>query len=332
MPASRIYAEAISSRALTGNPLGDPSTRQVLVYLPPGYDESRQRFPVVYLLASYPKTGASFLQFEAWEEPFQARLDRLLDQGRIRPMMVVLPDAFTRLGGSQYINSGATGAYQDYLVEIVQWADQTLRTIPAKSARAVAGKSSGGYGALRAGMDHPSVFGLVADHSGDKYFEMCYGPTLPRFFRAIVEHDPERALMDPIGMRPHNQAFFDVMEVLALSACYSANPASRFGFDLPVDLVTGEILEEVWARWKAHDPLERVESSADALPSLDLLFVDCGRSDEFNIHVGSRLLHRRLEGLGVQHFYEEFDDGHFRTSYRYDVSFAAISRAFEHDN
>lgn len=331
MPASRIYAEDIPSRALAGNPLGDPSTRRALVYLPPGYDEGRRRYPVVYLLASFGKTGASLLQFQAWEEPLQARLDRLLDEGRIRPMLVVLPDAFTRLGGSQYINSEATGRYQDYLLELVQWADQTLRTIPTKSARAVVGKSSGGFGALRAGMDHPAVFGLVADHSGDKYFEMCYGPTLPRFLRAIAQHDPERALKDPVGTRPHNQAFFDIMEVLALSACYSANPASRFGFDLPVDLATGEILEEVWTRWTAQDPVRRVESKAEALRSLELLYLDCGRSDEFNLHVGTRLLHRRLEDLGIRHMYEEYDDGHFHTAYRYDVSFTALSRAFEHD-
>lgn len=332
MPASRIHSQEFNSPSLAGNPLGDPTSRRVWAYLPPGYDEGRVRYPVVYLLASFSKIGVSFLQFEAWEEGLQHRMDRLTQDGRIRPMVVVLPDASTRLGGSQYLNSEATGRYQDYLLEIVQWADENLRTIPSKSARAVAGKSSGGFGALRAAMDHPSVFGLVADHSGDKYFELCYGPTIPRFLKAATQLDVEKAFRDPIGTRPHNPAFFDVMEILALSSCYSPNSASRLGFDLPVDLATGEILEDVWRRWMSHDPVRRIEASADALRSLELIYLDCGRLDEYNLHVGTRLLHRRLEALGLRHVFEEFDDGHFHTSYRYDVSLAAISRAIEYES
>jgi hypothetical protein len=181
-------------------------------------------------------------------------------------------------------------------------------------------------------MDHPSVFGLVADHSGDKYFDGCYGPTLARFSRATAQVDLERAFRDPVGLHPHHTAFFDVMEVLALSACYSPNASSRFGFDLPVDLETGELLQEVWSRWKAHDPITRVDASADALRSLDFVYLDCGRLDEYNMLVGSRLMHRRLEALDIRHTYEEFDDGHFHTSYRYDVSLAAISRSIQHES
>jgi enterochelin esterase family protein len=332
VPASRIDSFEVSSQALAGNALGDPATRRLWVYLPSGYDDGRGRFPVAYLLAGFSKTGVSFLQFEAWEENLQQRMDRLLAEGRIRPMLVVLPDAYTRLGGSQYINSTATGQYQDFLLEVVRWADGNLRTIPHRSARAIVGKSSGGFGAIRAAMDHPSVFGLVADHSGDKYFDGCYGPTLARFSRATAQVDLERAFRDPVGLHPHHTAFFDVMEVLALSACYSPNASSRFGFDLPVDLETGELLQEVWSRWKAHDPITRVDASADALRSLDFVYLDCGRLDEYNMLVGSRLMHRRLEALDIRHTYEEFDDGHFHTSYRYDVSLAAISRSIQHES
>jgi enterochelin esterase-like enzyme len=329
--SSRIHAETFSSRSLSRNPLRDPTDRTVLAYLPPGYDDGPRRYPTVYLLAGFTKKGASYLNFEAWEENLQERLDRLIGQGRVRPMIIVLPDAFTRLGGSQYINSAATGQYQDYLLELVEWAGQTFRTIPHPSARAVAGKSSGGFGALRLAMDRPGVFGLVADHSGDKYFEMCYGPALPRFLRASAQRDVEALFQDPRAALPHDQAFFDILEVLALSACYTPAPGSRFGFDLPLDLETGEIREDVWLRWKEHDPLRRVETKGDSLRDLTLLFLDCGSRDEFNIHVGSRLFHRRLGELGIPHVYEEFDGGHFNTQHRYDVSLTAISRAIEHD-
>jgi enterochelin esterase family protein len=329
--ASRILSADLDSRVLAANPLGDPATRKVLAYLPPDYDDSSRRYPAVYLLAGFTRTGESFLQFQAWEETLHQRMDRLVRVGLVQPMLVILPDGFTRLGGSQYINSEATGRYQDYLLEIVEWADRTLRTVPDRSSRAVAGKSSGGFGALRAAMDHPEVFGLVADHSGDKYFEHCYGPLIPRFLRAVHHHDIDQVWADPPRTRPHDGAFFDIMEMLAYSASYSPNKASAFGLDLPVDMATGEIRPDVWSRWLAHDPVRRVEASAEALRSLRLLFVDCGRLDEYNMVYGCRLLHRRLDDRGIRHHYEEFDDGHFHTAYRYDVSLAAISDAIQRD-
>ncbi|HET7009211.1 MAG TPA: alpha/beta hydrolase-fold protein [Anaerolineales bacterium] len=321
----------VQSRTLTGNPLGDPSERALFAYLPPGYDETRQRYPAVYFLPGFTRTGASYLNFEAWEENLQQRMDRLLAQGAVRPMVLVLIDGFTRLGGSQYLNSPATGLYQDYVFELVEHCDAALRTIPRPSARAVIGKSSGGFGALRAAMDRPGTFGLVLDHSGDKYFEMCYGPSLPRFLHACRHHDPYALFLDPWRARPHDQAFYDIMEILAYSACYSPSPRTRFGFDLPLDLDTGEIRTEVWDRWIEHDPIRRVTGRADAFRDLQLLFLDCGTKDEFNMLVGSRLFHRRLEEAGIAHVYEEFDGGHSRTHHRYDVSLAAISRAIEHE-
>jgi enterochelin esterase family protein len=311
--------------------LGDPSQRKIISYLPAGARAAGRRFATVYVLAGFTRTGSSLLAFQPWEETFSERMDRLIAEGRLQPMIVIFPDGMTRLGGSQYINSSATGRYQDHLMEVVAWADGTLPTIPRASARAVAGKSSGGYGALRAGMDHPEAFGLVADHSGDSYFEMCYGPALVRFVRAIGRHDLERCFRDPRNSRPHDQAFFDIMEVLAMASCYSPAPGSPWGFDLPVDPATGEIRGDVWARWKEQDPLNLVEAKAEALRGLRLLYLDCGDRDEYQLDVGTRLFHRKLEDLKIPHHYETFDDGHFNTSYRYDVSLTAISRAIDHD-
>jgi enterochelin esterase family protein len=118
-------------------------------------------------------------------------------------MILLLPDATTRFGGSQYINSSATGRYQDYLLELVDRADHSLRTLPRREARAIAGKSYGGFGALTMAMDHPEAFGLVGDHSGDKYFEYCYFPELPRFHRAAEsQQDLEAVLRDQCERPP----------------------------------------------------------------------------------------------------------------------------------
>jgi len=328
MGSSEIRVEVVRSEVLRGNALGDPVERPVYVYLPPGYAESSDPYPVTFLLAGFGGSGASFLDFEAWDENLHQRMDRLVAGGRVRPMLLILPDATTRFGGSQYINSTATGRYQDYMLELVDWADHTFRTRPQREARAIAGKSSGGFGALSMVMDHPEIFGLAADHSGDKYFEYCYLPELPRFQRAVERMpDLDRLLLDPRGTRPHDQAFRDVMELAALSACYSPEPRSPRRFEFPVDLETGALRPEIWEQWRQHDPVVRLGDREAALRSLRLIYLDAGQRDEFFLNIGMRVFHRRLEALGLPHVYEPFDGGHFGNDYRFDNSLEAISRA-----
>lgn len=328
MVLHQIHAEEFRSQVLQGNALGDPVERRIHVVLPPDYGTSRDRYPLVFLLAGFGGIGASFLKYEAWEEDILQRMDRLVGSGRVRPMLLLLPDATTRFGGSQYINSGATGRYQDYLLELVDWADHSLRTLARREARAIAGKSSGGFGALTMAMDHPEAFGLVGDHSGDKYFEYCYFPELPRFHRAAeAQHDLAGVLRDPLRSQPHDQSFRDLMELAAMSSCYAPNPAAPYGFDWPIDLATGAVQPEVWERWRAHDPVVRLPSAVEPLRSLRLLYLDCGARDEYYLNVGMRLFHQGLEARRIPHTFEEHDGGHFSLNRRLDHSLEAISRA-----
>ena len=62
--------------------------------------------------------------------------------------------------------------------------------MPRAAARAVVGKSSGGYGALVMGAHHPDVFGHVASHAGDAGFEYCYLPDFPRAAAALQGRTP----------------------------------------------------------------------------------------------------------------------------------------------
>ncbi len=327
MTPSQIVTERFDSQVLRGNPLGDPSSRLVYVYLPPGYDEAAARFPTIYLLAGYTGTGRSFLNQRPWEEDIQQRMDRLIESGQCRPMILALPDGFTRYGGSQYIDSAGTGRYQQYLLEIVRMVDARFRTRAGRAFRGIAGKSSGGFGALRAAMDHPQVFGLVADHSGDKGFSRVYGNDLARLPDLLARMDAPAALADPYAFMPKDERFRDLMGIAAMAAAYSPNRKTALGFDWPVDPVTGELLPSVWRRWRAHDPIDRAADQAESLRSLRLLYMDCGNRDEYGIHLGCRILARRLTQLSIVHRYEEFDGGHSDTRHRYDISLPALSAA-----
>jgi enterochelin esterase family protein len=324
--------ESFTSAALAGNPLGDPATRQMPVLLPPGYAErAGRRYPVIYGLAGYLGRGAMLLNERAWGLTIQERLDRLY-AASMPHAIVVLPDCFTRLGGSQYINSTAVGRYEDYLTqEIVPYVDSRYATVASAAGRGVFGKSSGGYGALIMGMRHPELFGAVACHSGDMAFDLCFRPDFPRAANAINAAGGVAAWFEKFEARLKKPGpDFEALMTLAMAACYSPGATAPLGADLPFDLHTCELRDEVWARWLAWDPIQMVERHADALRSLRLLFFDCGNRDEHALHYGARQFARRLAALGIAHEYEEFDDGHRDTDYRYDVSLPKLAAALAH--
>jgi len=336
--SSQIILETIASRVLAGNPLGDPPIRRVPLYLPAGYNTSQDHYPVVYLLTGFTGRGTFLLNDSAFDETIQERMDRLIASGEVQPMILVMPDCFTRYGGSQYLNSTATGRYEDHLIEeLVPFIDARYRTLGEAGYRAIAGKSSGGYGALVQAMRHPDIFGAAACHSGDMYFEYCYKPDFARFLNAAdrLAIDSPEALAEFLAgftpkMHPKPAGFFDIIHISAMAACYSPNPDSPCGFDLPFEFHTGELRPEVWQRWLAHDPVAMLDAPAhvDALRRMKLVFLDCGNRDEYALHYGARIFSRRLTHLGIPHIHEEFDGGHRHTQFRYDVSLKAISEAF----
>lgn len=330
MPENRVRAGTVkilrhTSRVLAGNPLDDPVTRDVIVYMPPDYDSGDERYPTVYCLTGFTGRGRMLLNDQAFTPNLAERMDRLIAAGTIRPMIVVMPDCFTHLGGSQYINSSATGRYEDYLTqEIVRFVDDNFRTLVHPEQRGVMGKSSGGYGSLVMGLRHPDVFGLVCSTSGDAYFEICYIPDMAKAFRAI-KGDPPAFIERFWATEKKRKDDFPGLNIIGMSACYSPNGT---GFDLPFDLKTGELRGDIWHRWLEHDPVRLVEKYVENLKRLKLLYIDAGTRDEFGLDIGARVLSSKLSANGVTHLHEEFDDGHFNISYRYDRSLEVLSNAF----
>ena len=257
-------------------------------------------------------------------ENMEDRMNRLISQRKCGPMILVLIDCFTKFGGNQYINSSATAKYEDYIInEIVPFVDKTYNI----SEHAVWGKSSGGYGSIVLGMRHPEIFRALADHSGDSAFEYCYIQDFAKALDAFREAGGPKKWLSNFWKKPnrHQQKDGPPLNIFAMAAHYSPNPKSReLGVDLPFDLKTGEILQNVWNRWLSWDPVRMVEKYRKNLSKLKLIYIDCGTKDEFNLHWGARILHSKLEKMKIKHFYEEFDDGHMNISYRYDVSLPKI--------
>ncbi|MFI5371933.1 MAG: alpha/beta hydrolase, partial [Candidatus Eisenbacteria bacterium] len=271
MRRGQVVIERFESAVLEGNPAGDPNRRDIPVYLPPSYaDAPDRRYPVVYVLTGFTSRGRMLLNDNPWSPSLDDRLDGLIGAGRMGEMIVVMPDGFTRYGGSQYMDSAATGRYGTHIAqELVTHVDRRFRTLATREHRGVMGKSSGGFGALSLAMRHPGVFGAAACHSGDMYFEYCYLPDIPRFVAEVMRAGGvEKWFQTFQGKIQKKHEDLEVLNMLAMAAAYSPDPAEPLGIALPADPVTGRFREEVWKRWLEHDPLRMLERHADTLRAL----------------------------------------------------------------
>src|SRR5438067_7360680 len=113
-PEGSVSRVTIESQALKSNLLGDPSVRAVDVYVPAGRDG--RGLPLLVDLVGFASSGLSHTNWVGFRENLPERLDRLVGERRMPPAVVAFPDCFTRLGGNQYINSAATGAWEDFLL------------------------------------------------------------------------------------------------------------------------------------------------------------------------------------------------------------------------
>jgi S-formylglutathione hydrolase FrmB len=317
----------VESQALKTNLLGDPSTRAVDVYVPAGHDG--RGLPLLVDLVGFTGSGLAHTNWVGFRENVPERLDRLIGEGRMPPVVVAFPDCFTRLGGNQYINSTAMGAWEDFLLGDMLPTVETRFACGGDGRRAVFGKSSGGYGAIIHALRHADLWAAAACHSGDMAFELCYLPDMPAVLRALAKtgNSIERWWQEMEASRKQPDSPGKVINALAMAASYDPDPTQFLGMRLPVTFDTCEIIEERWRNWLRHDPVVALETQADNLRRLKALYIDCGESDQFNLLYGARRFVRGLRERGITHRYEEFPDNHTAVDYRMDESLPFLAEA-----
>jgi enterochelin esterase-like enzyme len=316
------------SRLLAGNPLDDPSLREVIVYVPPDVRDG-ERLPTVTMLPGYVGHPSGLVAYDPFKRNTIELLDAQIVSGECLPFYLVLPDCMTRWGGSQFLDSPAHGAYQSYLVdEVLPEVDARFATLAAPEGRAIVGRSSGGFGALRLALDRPRVISVVASHAGDALFEVTMRPMLTSAATAIARAGGLTAFAERLVTEgPKSSLDFDAAFVLAAASSYSPSDTGDVPFELPIDLETGLLREEIWARWLAHDPVELLRTRKEAASTLRFVYLDAGDADEHGLHFAARALRDGLRAVGVEVHHEEFAGGHRGTSHRYTVSLPRVARA-----
>ena len=311
--SGRWQALSYESEALRRNPLGDPHVRPVYVWAPDGDGP----YPVIFCLQGFTGSAPAWFNVRPWERSFPQEVEALAPEA-----IVVLVDAFTAVGGSQYLDSPAIGDYHTYLCdELVPWIDSRF---PTSGVRGLQGKSSGGYGAMVNAMLRPDLFAGFASHAGDALFDATYRRGFVEVARALrdsYEGSYERFLKDFRSRRPLSKPTDHVLiETWAMAAAYS-------GGELPFDLETGEVVAEVWADWLAWDPVEmaRRDRFAAALRGMRAIWIDAGSRDEFFLDLAAAAFRRALAAAGVPDEvvrFELHEGGHFSTAWRYPLALA----------
>jgi hypothetical protein len=299
--ASRVLDRELQSKSLAGNLVGTDPRRRISVYLPPGYDGSSSRYPVIY----YFPNALEDYRVDFDRNDARGLFDRAIAAGVIGKFIVVAADMTTPLGCSWYVNSPVTGNWEDFVIaELVPYVDANFKTLPERAARGIAGDRMGGYGAIRLAMRHPEVFGSVyALHpvgTGSGVLTMYSRPNWD-----LLAHVSSLAAV--------RQDVFSSIFVSIYQA-FLPNPQKAPLFvDLQATRLDGHLVVDsgVTERLRAEFLLEtQIPRYVGNLKSLRGFKFDWGRSDSNQDHVyANQAFTHKLDEFGIEHEAEEFRGG-----------------------
>ena len=164
VPHGAVASVHYNSTALGG-------IRRMHVYTPPGYETSRERYPVFYLLH-----GAGDVD-DSWSSVGRAGfiLDNLIAANKARPMIVVMPaghvsGAGAALGGAvpaaaaqgmPGIGAGPDPFANDFMSDLMPYVEKNYRVLTDRQSRAIAGLSMGGNQTLNIAIPHLEKFAYI---------------------------------------------------------------------------------------------------------------------------------------------------------------------------
>lgn len=322
MPTTSIQMELkpekITSQALAGNLLGDPTERNVFVLLPPSYATSEKRYPVVYVLP----WGNGLPADNTYT--FKSAMQLLLRRGEIAEMIIVVPDGSNKLGASQFRSSTAIGDYETYVTrDVVDYIDSHYRTLPTRDSRGVAGCSNGASAAMRLALKFPNIFSVVVptDGSYDDSLDVWQSDV-----DALREKTQLPETLDDID-------FMDVtgwyIEAAAGAAPDPNNPP--FYCEMPFRIVDGhgEFVQAVVDKIVEHDAAHEARRYLAQPLRLQGILIRHGKYDTDSAQSAASFV-QLLTDLGIDYEYVENPGDHCGYGWEGDsLRFMAENLAFE---
>lgn len=335
----RYKIENFHSKALEGNPLGSPADRDLKIYLPPGYYESSDTYPVVYFLHGYggnnrgwtvtgqkSKDGAIPWKIIPKKILERINMDRLttfetlddqINNGALEPFIFVQPDASLHVPnidgrkdirgniatkGSFYINSPFSGNYMDYIIQdVINYIDSNYRTIPDKPHRALMGGSMGGFGTLYLCLHHPEKFVSAASLSPGNLGTRDLSRINWKLRVPIYEEIFGTKMSDQIG----DSAWRDIIDTIDLVFSDDNRLLPTIKRDESGNVI--DYNEEILSKWEKFDINYLIKENPDAFKQVQLM-LSCADNDEFGLADGAEKIHGTLLDIGIDHQYELYSD------------------------
>jgi enterochelin esterase-like enzyme len=279
------------------NSAGENSNPKISIYLPPGYETSGKKYPVIYYLHGFTGTDSIYA-------PMKSILDQAIQKQKIRPFILVQADHNTLFQGSFYSNSSFIGNYEDFQTnELVEYIDAHYRTLATKNSRGIGGHSMGGYGAIKLGLLHPDIYSTVYGLSpGLMAFVKEFGPNSTSF----------QDLQKMTTMDELRRSYYPKV-LVAVGRAWSPNPNKPpFYCDIPFTYEGDSMIvnQEVLELWHKNMPVEMLNDLADNARQLKALKLDWGRNDAPRFPQQNMLFSTKLENLGINHYAEEYIGTH----------------------
>jgi S-formylglutathione hydrolase len=294
----------VHGKSLQGNLEGDSPDRDVSIYLPPAYEsDTARRYPVLYLLHGYfltdqywtgtaPSVNIPGVKIPPADVP--RSMDEGVAKGTLKPMIVVMPDAYTKYAGSMYSSSVTTGDWESYIAEdLVEYVDSHYRTVANRMARGLAGHSMGGYGAVRIGMKRPDVFASLYIMSA------C----------CLLDNPvPASVLSAPPGSQNNAARAPGLTQVtLARAAAWSPNPKNPPQYlDMPTK--DGQPQPLVIAKWAANSPLAMIDQYVMNLKKYHAIGADVGLQD--GLSGVNKQMDQIFTDYGIEHEFQTYEGDH----------------------
>jgi hypothetical protein len=309
--AHNPYNLIVDSQHLNENPLGDSSIRHNYLLVP---KKKQSQYAVIFHLSGFFSTGFQNFHFKTLEDNFVQSIDIGVTQKKIPQAIHVFVDASTFWGGSQFINSEASGLYADYILQDIFAAlKENFKLKTNNQFCCVMGASSGGYGALALVSETSSPFGIAFACAPDSYFEASLLPELLEAAPELLKYKKLSKIKEQLANNElqDKKSFFNLINVLAMTHCYSEKKHFKKDFiEFPIDLYTGEINIQIWQEWLEKDPLFFLKKRLKEIKDKEI-YLDVGIYDNFSLQYGTRQIHKLLIHSKVDSHLTEFSGNHF---------------------
>ena len=313
-PSGSFNTIKIESAALAKNLIGEKTERTINVYLPPSYDTSAKHYPVVYFLP-----GFEDVSMGVW---LPGDVDALIQAGTIQEMIIVVVPGNNQLGGSFYVNSPATGNWEDFVVqEVVGYVDSHFRTIAQVGSRGISGHSMGGFGSLNIAMRHPDVFSVVYSLSPGLFDENGLANSQMFLHEQVIHNflDAQKTIL----AKPGDQQLTSMLSMqdnftVAYGLAFAPDPQKQpFYFDYPYSESSGKLVRNdvIWKQWDSGfgGIPGKVAQYKDNFLKLKGITIDYGTNDEYTwIPQGCIYFDKILTAAGIPHEMAVHDGNHQR--------------------